>query len=101
MAKHYFIDGIELRNVHPESACAGRACVIHSPTEHAFTDWTLHWRNDRSLFERICPTCGCGHPDPDQLDFWESEGREFESVHGCCEHAWSRHQEDYERRHHE
>lgn len=75
-------DGRVLVNVHDAASCAGRACVIHSPTEHHMSGFPLHWRDDRGIFERICEH-GIGHPDPDQLDYWCESGREHEAVHGC------------------
>lgn len=47
--------------------------------------WTLVWRDDRAIFERICPH-GVGHPDPDTLEYIKKMHPEFhenESVHGC------------------
>ncbi|AXH70396.1 hypothetical protein HOT75_gp008 [Gordonia phage Daredevil] len=78
------IEGIQLVRVHDQRQCAGQACVIHNPLDHHMRDWTLHWRDDRKIFERICPSHGCGHPDPSQFDYWESAGRTWEAVHGCC-----------------
>lgn len=67
---------IDLVNVHPELACAGRDCVIHNPTDHHMRSWPLHWRNDRGLFERIC-THGVGHPDPDQFAYWRAAAEKW------------------------
>lgn len=75
---------IVLRNVHSYSSCAGRPCVIHDPTDHAMRDWTLHWRSDRGIFERFCPEHGTGHPDPDQIPYWEESDQIWQAVHGCC-----------------
>jgi hypothetical protein len=72
-----------LENTHPEVRCAGRACVLHNPTDHPQRRFPLHWRNDRVMFERICP-CGIGHPDADQYSYWEEIGAIHEGVHGCC-----------------
>lgn len=77
-------NGYVLKNVHPEALCQGRECVIHAPTEHHMRDWSLHWREDRAIFERICPSHGTGHPDPDQMSFWRETNQEWQSVHGCC-----------------
>lgn len=71
-----------LGGIHPADQCAGRPCVIHSPSEHHMRGWTLHWRDDRSIFERFCPH-GTGHPDPDQFEYWELTGQEAQGVHGC------------------
>lgn len=78
------IDGITLVNVHEIDGCAGRVCILHSPTKHHMHTWPLHWRDDRGIFERICDH-GVGHPDPDQFDYWDSLGDDDDSrgVHGC------------------
>lgn len=75
-------NGIRLTGVHDKRNCRGRACVVHHPTKHHMRKWTLHWRSDRGIFERICPH-GIGHPDPDQYDYWREIGAEYEGVHGC------------------
>lgn len=74
--------GLLLLNVHPAARCAGRACVIHNPTSHHMRDWALHWRDDRGIFERLCPH-GVGHPDPDQSEYWHQTGQSAAGVHGC------------------
>lgn len=73
-----------ITNIHDAARCAGRECVIHNPSEHAMRRWDLHWRDDRGIFERICPEHGAGHPDPDQLTFWRATGQEAQAIHGCC-----------------
>ncbi len=79
---------IHLSNVHSMDQCqkdGDQPCVIHNPTPHHMRFWNLHWRNDRGIFERICPH-GIGHPDPDQFAFWKKlhgEGMGAEAVHGC------------------
>ena len=60
---------IRLVNVHDESKCAGRECIIHSPRPRATDEWPQIWREDRGIFERICPH-GVGHPDPAQEAYW-------------------------------
>ena len=60
--------------VHPLSACVGRPCVIHNPSDHHMQDWPTHWREDRHMMERLCPH-GVGHPDPDDIT--------EDTVHGC------------------
>lgn len=76
----------KLTNVHPVSACEGQFCVVHNPSSHHMRDWPLHWRDDRRFFERICPH-GVGHPDPDQISYWQRKwGRAYadvQAVHGC------------------
>lgn len=80
-------------NIHLASKCQAdvieghvtkRACVIHSPTDHHMREWDLHWRDDRGIFERICPTHGTGHPDPDQFEYWDMTDQQWQAVHGCC-----------------
>jgi hypothetical protein len=44
--------------------------------------WPLHYRLDRNIFERICKH-GAGHPDPDQLPYWEETDQMYQTVHGC------------------
>lgn len=70
-----------LVNVHRRDRCAGRFCVVHNPSPHHMAGWPLNWRGDRGLMERTCPH-GIGHPDPDDLAYQESIGRE-QGVHGC------------------
>jgi len=86
-------DGLVLRNVHSMEVCRGRWCVIHWPMPHGMSEWKLHYRSDRGIFERICPECGCGHYDSSQYDYHESIGEEWQAVHGCCEHGWGLHRE--------
>lgn len=73
--------------VHSGEDCKGRQCCIHNPSDHPLKDAPLNWRADRRLMERLCPKCGCGHPDPDDL-YYKKEilGIEItsEGIHGCC-----------------
>lgn len=71
-----------LKNVHDPSKCAGRPCVMHNPSDHHMREWPTHYRADRGLMERTCPH-GVGHPDPDDMTFHRSEGRDWQGVHGC------------------
>lgn len=72
-----------LRGTHSPALCAAlSACVIHRPTDHHMRGWELVWREDRGIFERLCPH-GIGHPDPDQFPYWDALGAEAEGVHGC------------------
>lgn len=71
-----------LVNVHPASACDGRGCPIHHPSDHHMKDWPMKWRNDVGLMERICPH-GIGHPDPDDLEHKRNLGLLGYSIHGC------------------
>jgi hypothetical protein len=73
--------------VHSPDKCTGRACCIHAPSAHHMRQWPLNLRADRGpimFCERICPEHHCGHPDPDDLAWHISQGREWVAVHGCC-----------------
>jgi hypothetical protein len=66
--------------VHDKKDCSGN-CPIHSPSPHHMKNWPLHWREDRSFFERI-DKYGCGHPDPDNVEYLKKKGIDI-SIHGC------------------
>jgi len=79
--------GQALTKLHERSSdCDKYGCVIHNPTKHCMSKFKTHWREDRSLMERICKH-GIGHPDPDDLAFKKRRsGKNYaksESVHGC------------------
>lgn len=74
----------KLVNIHDERLCKGRPCVIHMSTDHHMMYWDLLWRDDRGLFERLCPEHGVGHPDPDQFHYWEETNQLHQKIHGCC-----------------
>jgi hypothetical protein len=68
---------------HDEGACAGEFCCIHNPSDHKMKDWPKNIRLDnRALVERLCEH-GVGHPDPDSVAFFESQGITHMGVHGC------------------
>lgn len=75
-----------LSNVHRPEQCAGRACVIHRPSDHHMRGWPLTWRNDTRVMERTCPH-GIGHPDPDHVAAdrarFGEEVAATNAVHGC------------------
>jgi hypothetical protein len=71
-----------LRAVHSPVLCSGRFCVVHNPSEHHMRSWFLNWRDDKGIFERLCPH-RIGHPDPDQLAYFHELGLESLAVHGC------------------
>ena len=73
---------IVLENVHQRGETCDTACVIHNPTAHHMRYWTMYWRDDRGIFERICAH-GIGHPDPDQYPYWRATGQDWQGVHGC------------------
>lgn len=75
--------GTVLTNVHAATACAGRACALHAPSDHPMAGWPLNWRSDRRLMERVC-SHGVGHPDPDDVAYRVSRGEPATvAVHGC------------------
>jgi len=74
------IHGVSLTNVHPESACTGRPCVLHNPTDHTMRDWPIRWATDTALFEREC-SHGEWLVDPDQLDYLRQT---YVTLRGIC-----------------
>lgn len=75
-------DAEKLTGVHLREDCKG-SCPLHSPTEHSMSDFTLHFRQDTFMFERICEH-GIGHPDPDSLRHIETTtGSTAWGIHGC------------------
>lgn len=71
-----------LKNTHSPEKCAGRPCVIHSPSEHHMRSWPMNWRSDIGVMERMCPH-GIGHPDPDDVAYHISIGQKWAASHGC------------------
>lgn len=82
-----------LSKVHDSSLCAGEHCTIHNRSDHPLRSWRQHWRSDRGIMERLCPTCGCGIPDPDSP--WPQDSPEW--IHGSCVHAWRAWQEHFKK----
>lgn len=76
-------DKLVLTNIHSPSLCAGQPCVVHNPAVPPSEDVSLHWREDRGIFERICKH-GVGHPAVEQLHYWRKNNMQWMSVHGCC-----------------
>lgn len=85
MTETVSIAGVTLTGVHAPGICRGRLCTVHNPIpdDHPHASWALRWRNDRAIFERICPH-GIGHPAIEQLEYWAEIGSEYLAVHGCC-----------------
>lgn len=67
---------------HNSNTCEGGVCVVHNPSNHGMQEWTFLYRSDRNIVERICPH-GIGHPDPDQIYWWNSSGLDYQGIHGC------------------
>lgn len=85
--REIWVDGDDvLENVHPRELCEGRNCVLHNPSDHHMREWKLNFRNDTGQMERLCEH-GIGHPDPDDLAYHTSIGRDF-SIHGCDGCCW-------------
>jgi len=78
----YLSDGTTIR-AHKKKYCTG-PCAIHAPSSHHMLTWPLHWRDDRSIFERICEH-GIGHPDPDTMAYQKKMHGDAadDGVHGC------------------
>ena len=75
--------GVAVReSVHPTTACAGRHCGIHNPSDHHMRSWPLVWRGDKGVMERTCPH-GVGHPDADDAAYPVSVGREAWTNRAC------------------
>jgi len=68
---------------HSPDRCKGQNCCIHNPSDHHMISWTMNWRSDKGVMERICPH-GVGHPDPDDADYNDRNGKGYLNIHGCC-----------------
>jgi hypothetical protein len=68
-----------ITNVHSKDECLGQFCTVHNMSEHILRAFPQHWREDKSIMERICDH-GVGHPDPDNP--WPKE--DYRWIHGCC-----------------
>jgi hypothetical protein len=77
------IHGITMTNVHHESECAGRHCIVHRPLHTHMDNWPVIYRYDRGIFERLDVLTGIGHPDPSQFDYWAESGQMHLAAHGC------------------
>lgn len=83
--EYWISDTNQLMTVHHRDRCSGR-CAIHNPSDTYMSSMRRHWREDEGFMERICDHA-VGHPDPDQIRFWEmlySPDRvRVMSEHGC------------------
>ena len=61
--------GQKLVGVHAAYLCQGRNCVIHSPSEHEYSDWKTNF-GTLGCMERFGPN-GERVIDPDDLAYWE------------------------------
>jgi hypothetical protein len=68
-----------ITNVHSKNKCSGDFCTVHNMSDHVLRKFPQHWREDRSIMERICDH-GVGHPDPDNP--WPVDDCRW--IHGCC-----------------
>lgn len=84
MVATFKVDGYAFRlsSTHDRKQCAGETCVIHNRSDHAMRGWRPVWRNDKGIFERLCPH-GIGHPDPDCVTWLAKIGRLDLALHGC------------------
>lgn len=72
-------------NVHPPSACEGRGCPVHHPSDHAMQGWPVVWNDDLQCCRRMCGH-HVRHPDPDDVAYHDSIGRDLRAhaCDGCC-----------------
>ena len=75
-------NGKSLTGIHNREDCVGKHCVFHNQSDNHMSDWYLHWRDDRGIFERICKH-NVGHPDIDQFEYWEAMEMTYLKIHGC------------------
>jgi len=68
-----------MTNIHSKDKCIGEFCTIHNMSDHIMRSFPQHWREDRSIMERICDH-DVGHPDPDNP--WPIDDDRW--IHGCC-----------------
>lgn len=69
--------------IHDGTACAGRHCPFHNPSDHPLNTAPRKVRLDKgALVERICEH-GIGHDDPDSVAWLHSRGEMWAGVHGC------------------
>ena len=71
-------------NTHRAGDCMGDTCTIHKRSNHSMRSFPQHWREDRSIMERICPH-GVGHPDPDDYKVQLSKVEQIHGCDGCCQ----------------
>ena len=80
-------DGYQLANTHQPESCAGRLCDVHDRRgPEPFASWPLNWRDDRGVFEVICP-CSIGHPSPAEITCLMAAAPftfRYLLYHGCC-----------------
>lgn len=77
-SQYRLVGGQIITNVHDTTACNGRHCPIHNPSDHHMRSWGQIFRPDRRIMERVCEH-GVGHPDPDDPAFDRTHGCD-----GCC-----------------
>lgn len=75
--------------IHDVMLCVDEPCPWHNPSDHHMVGWPKLIRYDRlpMITERICPTHGVGHPDPDTIAWAKRimppDGNAAD-IHGCC-----------------
>jgi hypothetical protein len=68
---------------HTADRCAGQQCTIHNRSDHHMRKYPQHWREDRTIMERICEH-GVGHPDPDEYRINVLSATSAHYCDGCC-----------------
>lgn len=84
----WWVNGtIRFTNIHRRSACKGRSCIVHNPSDTVANreDWPYIFREGHAggRIERVCPH-GVGHPDDSQVKYLEEvTGETHWGLHGC------------------
>lgn len=78
------ISDVQVIVTHSPDKCKGNYCCIHNPSNHHMREWTMYWRDDTKVMERLCPEHGVGHPDPDETAYNIITNQAYKNVHGCC-----------------
>ncbi|WP_162891351.1 hypothetical protein [Aeromicrobium sp. A1-2] len=86
-----FVANGVLHSVHPESACSGRHCWVHRPSQHPLAHAPVYWDSDSGRAFRVCDHDQL-HPDPDDAHYriralgdWPVAAFRHE-CDGCCGH---------------
>jgi hypothetical protein len=82
----HVMDGMRVLT-HAKERCQGRNCVIHNPSDHHMRGWEKRFHQPSQQTIRVCKH-GLGHPDPDDVAYWQQIAhRRISTKHecdGCC-----------------
>lgn len=80
------MDGVNVLT-HVVERCQGRNCVVHNPSDHHMRGWPKRFHQPSQQTSRVCKH-GLGHPDPDDVAYWQQIAhRRISTKHecdGCC-----------------